>query len=499
MTRVLAEPGVTAVGVVLFIFLAAWCFTNKRVDISLALLAVYLGLADGYLKLRTGSQFVTFGRDLLVVAIAGGALMRALRSRERLPIPPLGGLVIGFGAIVVVEVFNPGGRTLAGGLAGVRQHLEFVPLFFLGYAFVRDERRLEKFLLILVICASVGGVVSYIQSTLTPEQLANWGPGYRERILGSGAFLGGGRTSVDTVTGVVSVRPFGLGSDAGAGAVIAALAFPALLALMLVGRRQLRLPMLLLAVGIALAVATSGSRAAVVTTLVSLVAFGIIAAGSRNAARVVVGLAVGTLIIYTAFGQLASSNSASQRTRSIVSSSALSTYGNERGDSLAKFGSYALAYPFGIGVGYGGPAATVFRAPGELGSFGDPTRSGSLLDYETQWNYLVLETGLAGLGAFLLLNLRLLALGFQRIRRMRDQTLRWQLAALTAPLVGLVAQGFAGLTTASAPTAPYLWFVCGVLSYWLITRSKPRAPLTVATGQEHRYSGQAAIEATVDR
>jgi len=431
-----------------------------------------LGLLDGYLKLRTGSQYVTLGRDGLVAAIAAGALIRAIRSGRPLPIPPLAGFVLAFSALVLVELLNQHGRPLLGGLAGVRQHLEFVPLFFLGYAFVRRESQLEKFLLILVVCAAVGGVVSYIQSTLTPDQLSSWGPGYRERILGTGTFTGAGRTSADVASGASTVRPFGLGSDAGAGAVAAALALPAVLAMIMGARGRQRLVALLLAIGIALAIVTAGGRTSLITTLVSLAAFGIIAAGSRNMLRVSVALAVGTMLLYVTFDQLTSRNSAAQRTGSIASTRVLSTYGNERGASLGKFDEYASAYPLGIGVGHGGPASTVFRPTADEGDDLVGGNAKSALNYETQWNFLLLEIGLAGLVVYLLLNARLLVMITTRVRRIPDQTVRLQLAALGAPLAGLLVQGFAGITTASVPSAPYFWFVSGVLSYWLFAGYK---------------------------
>jgi hypothetical protein len=78
---------------------------------------------------------------------------------------------------------------------------------------------------------------------------------------------------------------------------------------------------------------------------------------------------------------------------------------------------------------------------------------------------------------FLALNLRLMALALTRIRRIHDPTVRLHLAALAAPLFGLVAAGFAGVTTASVPPAPYFWFVAGVLSYWLVTRLRSPSDL----------------------
>lgn len=465
MIPAFAEPGPVAIGVVIFFLLAAWCFGHRRVDQSLAALGLYLGLLDGYLKLRTGSPTITLVRDVLVVAIAAGALFRSMRTKQPLALPPLGGLVIAFTGVVLVELLNPSGPPFANGLAGIRQHLEFVPLFFLGYAFLRQDTHLRKFLFILVFCAAVGGAVSYVQSTLTPQELAGWGAGYRDRVLGTGSFVGAPRVAFDAA-GNTFVRPFGLGSDQGAGAMAAALALPSLIALLMGPRGALRLVAFPLSVGIALAVATSGSRAALVTVFVSAVAFGILATASKNALRVVAGLAVSVVLVYAAFQQLGADNNTRERAKSIAPTQLLSTFSKERGVSAGKFGEYAYQHPLGLGVGSIGPAASI----GKAGAGRRQTEFAQRFNGETEWNFLVLETGLAGLTVFLALNLRLISLALTRIRRLEDPALRLYLAALAAPLFGLLAAGFAGPTTATVPTAPYLWLVSGVLSYWLVTR-----------------------------
>ena len=457
--------GPAAVGAVAFLLVVAWCFTHRRVDRSLAALGLYLGLFDGYLKLKTGSPFMTLARDVLVAAIAAGALVRAMTSQQPLPLPPLGGLVLAFSAIVFIEVFNPQGPGLVFGLGGVRQHLEFVPLFFLGYAFMRREAQIEKLIFILVICAAAGGVVSYIQSTLSPQELADWGPGYSERILGTGAFEGAPRVTFDENGVPNAVRPFGLGSDLGAGAVAAALALPALIALMMAAKGMARAALLPLAIGIGLAIATSGTRAALIMVFVTMLAFGLIAAASRNGLRVMAGLAVIAVLVYGAFIVLGEDNSTTNRARTITPGNVLSTFSQERAGSVAKFGEYAVKYPFGLGVGTVGPAA---------GALSNRPISTQTLNTETQWNFLVIEVGLVGLGLFLALNFRLMALALRRIRRLSDLTMRLHLAALAAPLFGLIVAGFGGTTTATVPPAPYFWFVAGVLSYWLVThRSEP--------------------------
>jgi hypothetical protein len=85
-------------------------------------------------------------------------------------------------------------------------------------------------------------------------------------------------------------------------------------------------------------------------------------------------------------------------------------------------------------------------------------------------NFLVIELGIAGLLVLLLLNLRLLGLVLTRLRRVPDPELRLLLAALAAPLFGLLASWIVGVATATSPGSPYFWFVAGTLVYWL-TRS----------------------------
>ena len=478
-----AGPGVPAVGATAFLLLVAWCASHRRVDRALAGLGLYLGLLDGYVKLRTGSPVVTLGRDVLVAAIAGGVLLRALRSQQRLALPPLGGLVAAFGAIVFVELFNPSAEGgIASKVAGVRQHLEFVPLFFLGYAFVRRERQVQTLLLILVVCASAGGVVSLIQSQLTPAELAEWGPGYSERILGTGAFEGAPRVAFDDA-GNTSVRPFGLGSDMGGGAVAAALALPALVALMMGASGWVRLATIPLSLGIALAIATSGTRAALITVFASALAFGVLVVASRNTMRIAAGLAVASAVVYVVFAS--ADNNTTERAKSITPTKVISTFNEERATSVAKFADYAVQYPLGVGVGSVGPAGAAFGAKKELAE---------RFNIETEWNFLVLEVGLAGLAVFLALNLRLMFLALTRIRHIADPALRVNLAALAAPLFGLIVADFAGPTTASVPPAPYLWLVAGVLSFWLVTAYRRERPGLGPERRQHLSGDHRPVE-----
>jgi hypothetical protein len=458
---------VKALGITAFVLTVVWCFANRNVRYTLAVLALYLGLLDGYVKLSTGSNTVTLARDVLIAAIALGAFLRSDYARSRMVLPPLSGYVIVFCVVVLTELANPGAnRGLTAGFAGIRQHLEFVPLFFLGYAFVRTDAQIRRALLILVICASAGGVVSYIQSRLTPAQFAAWGPGYSQRVLGTGIFTGAGR--VGFTSSGATVRPFGLGSDSGAGAATAALALPALLALLMTARGGLRWGIGVMSIGVGLAIATSGSRSGIITSVASLLAFGLIAATSKNAIKAMVGVTLGVAIIGGAFADLAG-NGTSQRAQSITPGNALSTFQTERGASVNALGGLISHYPLGVGLGTVGPAA----------SFGRTSRSSVTLNSEDEWNFLVVETGVAGLVTYIAFMLRLLWLSVTRIRFLPDPAARLYLAAVGAPLFGALVADFSGPTSAGPPLAPFVWFAAGVLGYRLVA-NRARAPLRFA-------------------
>jgi O-antigen ligase len=127
-------------------------------------------------------------------------------------------------------------------------------------------------------------------------------------------------------------------------------------------------------------------------------------------------------------------------------------------------GGLITGHPLGVGVGTVGPAA----------GFGRTVRAMSTYNSEDEWNFLVVETGIAGLVVYVAFVLRLLWLALTRIRRVPDPRGRLYLAALAAPLFGMFVADFSGPTSAAPPTAPFLWLVAGVLSYRLVTRQPAR-------------------------
>jgi hypothetical protein len=438
--------------------LAAWMFFNERYELSLAMLMLYIGLADGYLKLRTGSSQVTLVRDLLLYSIAAGVLIRAAVRRQPLDLPPLSGWVIAWVVVVAVQIFNPNAGTLSHSLASVRPHVEWVPLFFLGYFTIRSKARLRNFLLLLLVVAAANGIMGLIQFNLTPDQLAGWGPGYQRVIGGTGDVSA--RRFVDE-EGTSRTRPFGLGGDMGFAGIVGMIAVPAALALLTLSRRRgVRPAAVLLSIGVVLAVATSQARVAVLGAVIALFAFAALTVTSRAGLRTVLAIGVTVAVAYGSITVLASDSQQGSFDRySSISNpgEALSTAFNYRRETFAKVPTYARDFPLGAGIGSAGPAASVGGPPVHRP-----------LNAESEPTYLLIELGVPGLAVMLGLNLALFYLSITRIRRIPDRELRILLTGIAAPLFAVFSTWWVGVGTATVPGAPYLWFAAGVLAFWLL-------------------------------
>jgi hypothetical protein len=444
----LALVGVLAVG--------GWMFLSERYALSLAVLCLYLGLLDGFLKMSTGHPVTTLGRDVLLYAIVGGALARITVRKSAMAPPPLTGWVLAFTLVVLVGALNPGSYPAVHAVGALRPHLEFVPLFFLGYVVMRDAGRLRMFLVLLLVCGAANGIVGVVQYNLTPRQLASWGPGYSQRLEGAGGVAG--RTFAGA-NGESRVRPFGLAADVGGGGLIAVLAIPAGLALIGSAWRRPRHAALavLLSLGVVAAIVTSQGRGVVLAAFVIVGAYAAISVSARRLVPTLAGIAVAGLITFVVISAVSNHSRGNDLSRysSIAPGKVLTTTNKDRGGALSVVPKYIASYPLGYGLGTAGPAT----------SFGGGRLSG--LSGESEFSFLVLELGIAGLVIVVGFTIRLLVLA--RHCRVQDPELRMLLAAIVSPLFGVLALYIGGPATAGSPVSPYLWFVAGVMAWWLIT------------------------------
>jgi hypothetical protein len=433
-----------------------WFATTTRTGWALGGVLLYMGLIDGFIKLKTGHELADLGRDILLYAVVAGL---AFRSRGPLRLPALGGWVLAWIMVIVVQLANPGDGSMLHSVASLRQHLEFVPLFFVGFATLRTHGSLNALFALLLAVSAVNGAVGAYQWTLPPDGLAAWGPGY-ERLLN--AESDDSRTFSDAA-GETHVRPPGLGSDMGFAGILGATAIPGGIALLLTYRRRpWPLAWIVLGlIGALVGVLTSQSRSAVVTAVVAVVAMLGLMAVAGQAKRAVVGLSLAAGLACITVIVISSRDSATLgRYGSIVPGKAASTTIASRSNTWGQIPAYMGEIPFGAGIGSVGPAAGLWdnRTPD--------------WNAESQFNFLLVEGGIPGLAVFLGFQAALFWAIVSGLRRERDPRTVVLLAGLAAPLFGYAVNWTVGVNTTSTPNAAYLWLAAGVISYWLVDRHR---------------------------
>lgn len=435
---------------------------STRYEITVMVLALYLGLLDGPVKLGIGGhQWASAVRDVLIFAVCLGAVLRIVVRRERVVLPPLTAWVIAWVAIVLVEAFNPQTHGITKTLGGFRQLLEWVPFFFFGYALMRSKARFRRLFLVLGVIALANGVVGAYQTRLSPGQLASWGPGYSEIALGAKGL--GGRNFISE--GVARVRPPGLGSDAGFGGAVGVIALPSLMALLAIGRSRRRWPIVLLCVGAMVAVATGLGRLQLIGAVLAVGAFAaltfgaIIARGGRRALRPLLAV-LGVIVLTVPAGALFVSTLGSG-TFSRYESILTGEHSDAKLPELTRIPTQLLKSPLGAGLGIAGSASG-------FGGMTQQALEGHAPSAETQYQFLTDEVGIAGLLLWIGLTVRLLTLAFQRMRRIEDMDLLLSLAAMLSVFVAMAAMGFEGPTLASSAFGPFFWFFAGTAAYWFL-------------------------------
>jgi hypothetical protein len=460
--NVLLAVGITIGGVIVVALMVV-----PRLEVTVMIAALYLALLDGPVKLGVGGHHtVSAVRDVLIAAVALGALMRVVVSRERIRLPAMAAWPLAFVAVVVVEAFNPNTAGISKVLGGFRQQLEWVPFFFFGYAIMRSRARFRRALLLLGVLALANGAVATYQSRIGPSGLASWGPGYHELVYGGGEGGITGRTYF--AEGEARVRPPGLGSDAGFGAGVGVVGLVGGFALLAVGPFRRRWPAVVLALGAMLAVVTGTGRLQVVGAVLSLLLFALLSfKGGKRASRPLVALLI-VFVLAVPLGALFVS---------INGSSTFARYGSTGGQKTAglrHIPSVIAAQPFGIGLG------TVGAAAGFGGVQKTALVEGHGTTAETEYNMLTDELGLPGLVLWIALTIRLLTLVLPRLGRVRDFELRLYLTGITATLIAFTLMGLEGPTMASAAFGPFFWFATGTLAYWFAGPGWSKARLQVA-------------------
>jgi O-antigen ligase len=235
---------------------------------------------------------------------------------------------------------------------------------------------------------------------------------------------------------------------------------PCVLALILLGGIGGRMwPMALAAIPIAVGVITSQGRSVLLGTLFALIVFLALSITTRAATRVLGGVTVLAILGAIVLPMFVSG---SERYESIGPTKVIATAYNYRSDDLASLGEIATTFPFGAGLGTVGPAR----------SFGGPPKNAA--NGETQFNYLLIEIGIAGMLLVTFLMIKIMARAIVRIRRIEDIELRLYQAAIFAPFITIFFMGLGGPTTTAPPFGPWVWLAAGIAAYWFFEPRRPR-------------------------
>jgi hypothetical protein len=180
----------TAAGVLL----AAWLLSNvitangkKGIILLLAVIAVvavaaktltdwrnglYLFFAwllfeDFVRKYMGNNMYVYFGKDALIGIVYMSLVMARMRGEHTERFRPPFKYALGiFVLLGLAQAFNPGSPSMWYGVLGLKLYFYYVPLMFVGYALLRSERDLQRFLILNAGLAAVISMVAILQSII---------------------------------------------------------------------------------------------------------------------------------------------------------------------------------------------------------------------------------------------------------------------------------------------------------------------------------------------
>jgi hypothetical protein len=155
--------------------IGAAILANWRLGVYLLL--AWLVVEDLPRKFLGNDMRVYFAKDALAAAVYVAFLAARVRSGEPRPRVGFLGPLLAFVGWGLVQVFNPESPSLVYGLLGLRMYFFYIPLLFVGYAFLRDERDLRRFLAFNLVAATIIAGLGIVQGIvgldfLNPAQLA---------------------------------------------------------------------------------------------------------------------------------------------------------------------------------------------------------------------------------------------------------------------------------------------------------------------------------------
>lgn len=144
---------------------------------GLYLFVVWMLFEDFPRKYMGNNMILYFGHDVLAILTCLSLYFSVRRGREKTFRPPFLPLFLLFFFLAFIQAFNPNSPSLLYGLLGLKLYFLYVPLMFVGYAFVRTDGDLRRFVIYILVLGALIACVGIAQAIfgvnfLNPSYLA---------------------------------------------------------------------------------------------------------------------------------------------------------------------------------------------------------------------------------------------------------------------------------------------------------------------------------------
>lgn len=132
---------------------------------------IWLLFEDLFRKYLGNNMAIYFAKDVLAGLTYLSLFVAIRRGQAKLFRPPFLLFFSLFFWLAVLQIFNPYSPSILYGALGMKLYFYYVPLMFVGYALIRDDRDLWKFLIAFMILAAVISALGIIQGLVGPTFL----------------------------------------------------------------------------------------------------------------------------------------------------------------------------------------------------------------------------------------------------------------------------------------------------------------------------------------
>ncbi|MFZ0637695.1 MAG: hypothetical protein WA755_11670 [Candidatus Acidiferrales bacterium] len=122
-------------------------------------------------KFLGNNMAIYFGKDALALLIYIALFIAVRNHRDRVFRPPFLFALAFFFWFAFLQVFNPNSPSALYGALGMKVYFWYVPLVFVGYALIRNDDDLRRFLTVSMVLAAVIAGLGIIQAIVGPQFL----------------------------------------------------------------------------------------------------------------------------------------------------------------------------------------------------------------------------------------------------------------------------------------------------------------------------------------